>query len=94
MFASREMHSSREILLVWWLSLRVIFIVSTNFEVPSAAPQCEQIVVRVLRFRLHEADDVLVKSRRIARISVGRCCWFRTICTFLVSLKYCSNCVI
>ena len=66
---------------------------STNFEVPSVSPQFAQIVVRMLRFRLHEAGDVLVRSRRIARISVGLCCWLRTICMFRVSFRCCSICL-
>ena len=86
------MQSSREMLFCWF-SRRVMFIMSTNFEVPSDSPQFEQIVVRILRFRLHEAGDVLVRSRRIARISVGRCCWLRTICMFRVSFRCCSICV-
>ena len=73
LLAPSVMQSSREILF-WWFSRRVIFTVSINFEVPSVSPQFAQIVVRVLRFRLHEAGDVLVRSRRIARISVGLCC--------------------
>ena len=86
------MQSSREILF-WLFPCRVICTVSTNFEVPSTSPHAVQVVVLMLRFRLQEAGDVLVRSRRVARISVGDCCWCRTICVPRVSFRYCSSLV-
>jgi hypothetical protein len=65
--------------------------VSTNFEVPSSSPHAVQVVVLMLRLRLQEVGDVLVRSRRIARINVGDCCWCRTICMSRVAFRCCSS---
>ena len=91
-FVHCVMQSSRE-MLFWWFPCRVSCTVSTNFEVPSTSPHAVQVVVLMLRLRLHEAGDVLVRSRRVARISVGDCCWCRTILALQVSFRCCRSLV-
>ena len=86
------MQSSREMVLCWF-PCRVICTVSTNFEVPSTSPHVVQVVVLMQRFRLQEACDVLVRSRRVARINVGDCCWCRTIRVPQISFRCCNSLV-